>query len=245
MTSEEYKNIGLLGRLLFWEKKIYNKALWISHTNEDRLKLFVNDTGISNDNRLHTLPNFPSKHWGITSTKGSITTPIKIVYVGAIGLESLYVKEFAEWVERQNGKVIWDIYTQQNDYELKEFLQKSNSKHVIVKGFLSYHQLPEVLSQYSVGVILYKGFSPNFIYNAPNKLFEYLACGLDVWFPRQLKGAYPFIKTNSYPKVINIDFENLEAMDIEVLIDRKTIPYIPSSYYYEIQYQTLRNELIQ
>jgi hypothetical protein len=33
---------------------------------------------------------------------------------------------------------------------------------------------------------LYKGHIPNYIYNVPNKVYEYLACGLQVWYSKDL-----------------------------------------------------------
>lgn len=48
---------------------------------------------------------------------------------------------------------------------------------------INYSDLPGVIRAYDVGVILYNGHIANYVFNAPNKLFEYLACGLDVWSP--------------------------------------------------------------
>jgi hypothetical protein len=244
ITPEEYNKVGLWKRLLILEKKIYNKAEWISHTNEDRLQLFVQDTGIVKDGKLHALPNFPSMEWNTRSDRPSFSSPVKIVYVGAIGFDALYIKEFASWVEAQAGKVTWEIYSQQDDSSLKSFLKEINSQFITVKGFIPYHQMPEVLGKYDVGVILYKGLSPNFIYNAPNKLFEYLACGLDVWFSQEIKGAYPYIRTESYPKVISVPFNSLE-LNLEKLIDREHLSYTPTTYYCEEQYKRIKNLLLQ
>jgi hypothetical protein len=244
VTPDEYNNIGLLKRIHVLEKKIFSKAQWISHTNEDRLNLFVRDTGIVKDDRLHALPNFPSKEWNTPSIKRTVSSPVKIIYVGAIGFDALYVKEFANWVEGQNGKVIWDIYSQQDQSELNAFLNKIDSKFITVKGYISYHHMPDVLNKYDVGVILYKGLSPNFVYNAPNKLFEYLACGLDVWFPQELKGAYPFIKTDSYPKVLSVSFKDTN-WELEKLISREHLSYRPTQYFCEEQYKTIKNLLLQ
>jgi hypothetical protein len=244
MTREEYSNVGLLKRLHVLEKKIYNQARWISHTNDDRLQLFVRDAGIINDNRLHSLPNFPSRRWNVTTAQRSFLLPIRIIYIGAIGFEDLYIKEFAWWVESQNGKVTWDIYTQQDDGELKAFLNQIKSKFISAKGFISYQNMPDVLNRYDVGVILYKGRALNFVYNAPNKLFEYLACDLDVWFPEELKGALPYINKDSYPKVLSLSFKNPD-WDLEKLADRKHVPYRPTQYFCEEQYRSIKGLLLQ
>jgi hypothetical protein len=244
VTPQEYNNIGLLKRIYKLEKKIYNKATWISHTNDDRLQLFLRDTGIVMDGKLHTMPNFPSRSWGKPAVRKSFGSPVKIVNVGVIGFDALYMEEFALWVEEQKGKVVWDIYSQQDNSELKAFLDKINSKFITAKGFISYHQMPEMLNKYDVGVILYKGLNANTVHCAPNKLFEYLACGLDVWFSQELKGAYPFIKTDTYPKVMSVSFKEMQ-LNLETLIYREHIPYRPTEYFCEEQYKTIRNLLLQ
>jgi hypothetical protein len=244
MTPEEYKKIGLLGRLLFFERKIYSKAYWISHTNRIRLNSFIKDEGITNYNSLHVMPNYPSRQWGRLLDKKALAIPLKIVHVGAIGFDGFYIKEFAGWVERQNGKVYWDIYTQHDDSELKDHLRSINSKFINVKGFVPYHDVPKVLSEYDVGVILYKGTAPNIVYGEPNKLFEYLACGLDVWVSDEMKGVFPFVKTDSYPKVISMSVKDAD-FKVEELIDRKQIPFVPTKYYYEEQYKRIEESLFQ
>lgn len=244
MTPEEYKKIGLLGRLLFFERKIYSKAYWISHTNRIRLDSFIKDEGITNYNSLHVMPNYPSRQWGRLLDKKALAIPLKIVHVGAIGLDGFYFKEFANWVEQQNGKVHWDIYTQHDDTELKDYLKSIYSKYIHVQGFIPYHDIPMVLGQYDVGVILYKGTSPNIVYAEPNKLFEYLACGLDVWVSQDIKGVLPYVKTDSYPKVISMSIKDAN-FKVEKLIDREQIPFVPTKYYYEEQYKTIRSLLLQ
>ena len=72
-----------------------------------------------------------------------------------------------------------------------------------------------------VGVVLYNGHIPNYIYNAPNKLFEYLACGLDVWFPDVMAGSMDYVNKNGFPKVLSIDFNNLNKFDLAAAIERQ------------------------
>jgi hypothetical protein len=79
-----------------------------------------------------------------------------------------------------------------------------------------------------VGLILYKATSLNFRFNAPNKLFEYLAAGLDVWFPMEMLGCYPYLRNDYYPKVMKVDFTRLstfnyhQALDKTEMIERRT-----------------------
>jgi hypothetical protein len=61
-----------------------------------------------------------------------------------------------------------------------------DSKYINLFESINYFKLPEVLIKYDVGLTIYKGFIPNYIYNVPNKVFEYLACGLKVWYSKDL-----------------------------------------------------------
>ena len=60
---------------------------------------------------------------------------------------------------------------------------KNKNQYVQFKGHINYDNLPTTLNKYQVGVILYKGHIPNYVYNAPNKLFEYLAAFLMFGIP--------------------------------------------------------------
>ena len=66
--------------------------------------------------------------------------------------------------------------------------EQNKSHNINFRGAISQSDFPLIISQYQIGLVLYKGHIPNYIYNAPNKLFEYLACGLDVWYPICMKG---------------------------------------------------------
>mgnify|MGYP000181934237 CR=1 FL=1 len=244
VAPTEYDAIAMLKKIHRVEKRMYNQATWISHTNEQRLKLFMRDVGIDRTDELQVLPNFPPGEWRKDVVKEKMSNPIKIIYVGSIGLESLYIKEFAQWVEQQQGKVTWDVYSQQDTTELKVFLSGIDSRYIQVLGFVPYYDMPELLRKYDLGVILYKGLSENTVYSAPNKLFEYLTCGLDVWIPKEHLGALSYVQTNSYPKVVAISFSDLGGLDLCRLVSREQLPYVPSSYYYEEEYYRLKDLLL-
>ena len=60
----------------------------------------------------------------------------------------------------------------------------------------------------NIGVILYKCKTLNQRFAAPNKLFEYLACGLDVWFPAEMEGCFEYA-SDAIPRVLKVDFNNI------------------------------------
>lgn len=246
MTPEEYSSGMKL--LNFYHKKenyIYNKSKWISLTNDQRVKLFLIDNPGINNSIINSLPNFPPKAWlKNTSFKKEINFPIKIVFVGSLSNETMFYKEFAEWVLKQNGNVIWDIYSQQISTQVLTHIKNLGNGLINFKGYVNYYELNEVLYNYDIGVILYRGLVPNFKYNATNKLFEYLACGLDVWVPDELVGAHNYLTKNTYPKVVKIDFKTLSELNLAEIISRKGLEYKPSQYFAEDVYKPFINLLL-
>ena len=53
----------------------------------------------------------------------------------------------------------------------------------------------------------------NYIYNEPNKFFEYYSSGLDVWFPKEMLAMKPNIEYDYRPSVIEVDYENFKSLD--------------------------------
>ncbi|HEX5170355.1 MAG TPA: hypothetical protein VFW11_14355 [Cyclobacteriaceae bacterium] len=236
-STDEYQNGRRLPRLFhLLEKKLYAGARWVSHTNEVRMKKFKEDISpliISND---HLLPNYPPSTWR-TNPPVVNTLPIKIIYAGALSLSTMYTREFAEWVLDQDGKAVWDIYSFNYSPDARDYLTGLNSPWIRFNQGVNYDRLPTVLRAYHAGVILYKGHTPNYVYNAPNKLFEYLVCGLDVWFPKEMRGCYPYITEGHYPKVVCIDFRELHQLDLQSLISKENHEFQDRGFYCEPVYE--------
>ncbi|MGQ1787101.1 hypothetical protein [Saccharicrinis sp. GN24d3] len=248
------------------EKKwLYPRATWNSQTNEDRLQFFHQDHPGLKKEQLRILPNYPPSKWKVESLKFKVDfnadlscivpqslnaynlnpkpnplNPIKLVYVGSLSFQSTYLKELCEWVLLQNGKIQFDIYAYNLYDDVKEYLSGINSSWVnYYEEGIEYNDQPKVLAQYDVGLILYKAHNQNYTYNAPNKLFEYMACDLDVWYPDVLQGPKPYITATSYPKVVPVDFEDLENFDYTKAIDKEGLEYKPSEYFCEEVYKEL------
>jgi hypothetical protein len=236
-SPKEYREGMVLARWFHrLEKKVYPRAAGISHTNAERIALFKNDLEGVILPPLYVLPNYPPASWRVAGrerkfTTGSAKIEIKIIYVGAISLDTMYTKELAQWVVQQNGKVIWDIYSDNFSPEARTFLESFDKNLIRFRKGVDYDTLPGILPAYDIGVILYNGHIPNYIYNAPNKLFEYMACGLDIWFPDVMLGCYPFITAGTYPKTIAVDFSHLSDLDFPVALDHTGLRYNPSAYY--------------
>ena len=247
MTPAEYEQKGM--RVVNYshkrEKYLYRIADWISHTNEKRIELVLQDHTELNKAVFRVMPNYPPLNWLATGSASNISDSLlRLVYVGSFGsLEHLYIRELLTWVNAMKGQIMLDIYSYNVSPEVKNFLQTLNAENVQVKGSLNYEDLPSVLTHYHVGLIFYKATSLNVEHCAPNKLFEYLTCGLDVWFSKEMSGCYPYIREDSYPKVIKVDFKNLSEFDYKKAIDRSGLSEKKSNFFAENAYAPLINKL--
>jgi hypothetical protein len=174
------------------ERWLYPRAAWVSHTNTRRMNLFLGDIKPINVKRAEAVPNFPSRSWHQKNIAPP-GLPLRFVYVGALSMETMYTKEMAEWILGQEGKATWDIYSYNITTEAREYLSNLDSPWIRLWDGKDYTGLPKTLCNYHIGVILYKGHIPNYVFNAPNKLFEYLNSGLKVWLPGQMTGAMEYV----------------------------------------------------
>ena len=244
MSPADYKASTLVNNFHQLERSGYPKAAWISQTNAQRMRFFLEDTGLPADNRMHVVPNYPLRNWGLSGARDTISPPVRIVYAGSFGsTETLYIKETLGWIKSLQGKATLDIYSFNMPAAIAAFIEGLNCEHIRVLPEVGYYALPSVLNQYDVGLILYKGLSRNFEFNAPNKLFEYLASGLDVWYPATLKGIREYDTANTWPTVRSLNFEALDTYDILELVDRKKLVRNVPAYVYEDAAKALIQQL--
>ncbi|MBS1557208.1 MAG: hypothetical protein JST69_00660 [Bacteroidetes bacterium] len=226
------------------ERWLYSRSIWVSHTNRQRMDFFVNDIKPISIPNPQILPNYPPQSWFIMP-KEKVALPMKIIYVGALSLDTMFTREFAQWVLSWQGKVIWDIYSSNYAANARQYLEGLGSEFIHFYEGVNYDQLPSLLRKYDVGVILYNGHIPNYVYNAPNKLFEYLACGLDIWFPDVLKSSLPLVTTQTYPQVVALDFKTIPKVDPENLFAREGLTLQAYPYFCEEVLQPLIHKLTE
>lgn len=208
------QNMVLIKRYHQLEKQyLFKKAMWISHTNLDRVGLFLKDHKNVSAHQMQVLPNYPPLKWQkhykkVLRHEDSIT---KLVYVGSLSLTSTYLKEFCNWVIDQKGAYTFNIYAFNLHDDTIEFLNNLNTELITFheKG-LDYDAIPQTLSNYDIGIVFYKNYSDNVTYCAPNKLFEYMACGLTVWYAKGLEGIKPYQSEQVKP----VDFEALDSANL-------------------------------
>ena len=243
-SKNEYKNQSFLektGRAQ--ELDLFKKAVWISHTNKDRLELFKRDIGFEiKTSVLRTMPNYPPKSWSALnkSNIGNSNSKIKLLHIGSLSFAGLYLKELLDHFGNDE-RFEMHFYSHIKNAEVIESLKKYSN--VLFHGSIAYNDIPTLRGSYDIGLVLYKGESLNFTYNAPNKIFEYLALDLDVWCSDKLLTAAKYQNQLSYPKVIMVDFENLDSFDDLVAIDRKNLNYQRMDYFCENVYADFVAEL--
>jgi hypothetical protein len=209
----EIENASIYFKFIhFFEKKIFLTCDFISHTNSDRLELFLLNNSRIEKSKTFVAPNLPPSNWyefAKSNKEINFSGVIKIVHVGAIGLNSTYIKEMINWVVLQNGKYCIDFYTSNISEDAKKIFEKLQSKYVKLLDPINYYDLPKVLIKYDIGVTLYNGNIPNYVYNVPNKLFEYLSCGLNVWYSCDLISTRKFVELNNIKGCQEIDFTSI------------------------------------
>lgn len=198
---------------------LYRRAEWISHTNSDRVDLFLQDVpGVARE-KMRVMPNYPPADW--LRTRGAawpaVGEPLRLFYAGAASFRDTWIREVCEWVLTQPAsEVTLDLMINNSDRETRDWLESIRCDQVGVNTIgIDYAQLPELLRKYHVGLILYRGTTRNYIYNAPNKLFETLVCGLDVWYPPCMLGVKPYDRADVEPRVLETDFEHLDRLDLQ------------------------------
>ena len=221
---------------------LYKKATWISQTNTDRIQMFASDHPKLPSGILKVVPNYPPKSWlrGINQKKREKHTVIKTVYVGSLSLKDTFIKEYCDWVLKQKGKVYFHIYAYNLHDDTILYLKSLNSDYIVfyTKG-VEYNKMPLLLADYDIGLILYKANTKNYKYNAPNKLFEYLACKLLVLYPDVMSGMALYQSEN----VIRLNFEQLPGFnEIKKNVTNKTDVEI--SYNTEKALQPLIDQLL-
>lgn len=166
------------------------------------------------------------------------------MYVGSLSFQNSYLKEFCNWVINQNGLIQFDIYTYNLFADVKEYLNNLASPNInYYEEGVEYKKIPMVISFYDIGIIFYKPYSANVINCVSNKFYEYLSCGLDVWFSEVMVSTHQHVTNGTYPIVIPVDFENLSQFNWQVAIDKKDKAHKPSDYYCEQVYLKLIKEI--
>lgn len=247
MTKDEYDRPGM--KISKYNHKretsfLYKHISWISQTNIKRIELFLKDYPFVASSVCHVLPNYPPRLWHEKIKKHSNDNVIRCVYIGSLSLTNTFIEEFCTWVSQQNGHVLFDIFSFNFHSDVKAFITSLHSPYISfnTRG-VAYSQIPEVLKKYDVGVLLYKAYSPNVEYCEPNKFYEYLICGLDVWYPKEMTLLREMDKTSFSPRITMLDFNAMEKYS--PLIDRMVVDNTNYHYFAESIYLFFGMEVLK
>ena len=236
------KGMSLVKLYHTYEKKyLYPNAAWISHTNAQRVAFFLADHPKLSSEVLKIMPNYPPKIWSsqVNGKSKASKDIIRTVYVGSLSLKDTFIREYCDWVLKQNGKVCFHVYAYNLDDDTIEYLSSLNTDYIVfyTKG-VEYNKMPALLADYDIGLILYKAHTKNYKHNAPNKLFEYLACKLLVLYPDVMSGMALYQSDN----VIRLNFEQIPSFnEIKKYFSNKTD--LKSSYNAKTALQPLIDHL--
>ncbi|MFO1000118.1 MAG: hypothetical protein U0936_07265 [Planctomycetaceae bacterium] len=249
-AAEDYRKRGnRLTRLNHYFERQYllPRADWVSQTNLDRLRFFQSDNPEVDARKCHVMPNLPPRNWMLSGScrQESSTLTFRLVYVGSVSVHDTFIGPLVNWLlANTSSRVSLDIFAYNCDPATREFLHKSHGEIVrFHERGVDYEQLPDLLCQFDVGVILYRCHTVNYKYNASNKLFEYLMCGLDVWYPPAMLGVKPYARDDLWPRVVEVDFENLDRLDLGKLRSRDGLPNKPWTESCESQLAILEAEM--
>jgi hypothetical protein len=218
------------------DRHLLPAATWISQTNAERLRRFRLDRGLPESDRLRVLPNHPPRSWSRTVNRAwrNPAPPWRLVYIGSLSLRDTYLAEVLHWVAGRPDEYSLDLYALHPPQDVIRFIEALGAPNI---GFhpegVAYDDLPKTLAEYHIGLILYKGNTLNFVYNQPNKLFEYLACGLDVWYPPVMLAIKPLQRDACRPRILSVDFAALESFSPPSAKDRGGLAEALDEYFAE------------
>ncbi|MFC1795956.1 hypothetical protein ACFL1V_02530 [Pseudomonadota bacterium] len=175
---------------------LFQRAVWISQTNMDRLRLAKRDNPDISSSVWNILPNYPPQTWAERTParfQQAMRSPLRLIYVGSASFEDTYIEEIVRWAAAFPEQVELHVCGYNVAPDVWDWLAKEQFANVSydARGYV-YEDLPSVLETFDIGLVLYKGNTTNFIYNVPNKVFEYLQCGLDVWYPVEMAAIRNF-----------------------------------------------------
>lgn len=201
---------------------LLQRAGWVSQTNRERLGMMRKDYASVTAAKANIWPNYPPCDWGkgserqvVDETEERSEVTLRLLCVGSLSFEDTFIREVVEWVKRSAPKVSLHICGHNVKVEVWRWIESLGVNHITMnQSGCAYDRLPAVLSQFDVGLVLYKGNTQNFVYNVPNKVMEFLYCGLEVWFPPEMKGMRLFREENDGLALREVDFKRMDNFEI-------------------------------
>lgn len=193
---------------------LLERAAWVSQTNATRLALFEKSHPKLRPGVGRVLPNYPPREWATRLREERRGDPnvTRLVYVGAASFEDTFIREAALWVRASPDSLSLHVTGDNVSADVWAWLDSLSAANITTgRRGVDYDHLPDLLSEYDAGLVLYKGNTLNFVHNVPNKAIEYLACGLQTWYPVEMDGLRTFHEQHDALRMRQLDFRNLPA----------------------------------
>ncbi len=249
-AKQDCKRPGMrLPAIGYWLERrcLFGKAEWVSQTNPDRLSLLSSQCPAVAASVWQVLPNYPPQTWLQHVGAEQAVHPAsrqRLIYVGSASFEDTYIREIVLWAAANKEWVNLHICGYNVAQDVWTWLADKQFPNVsCAPDGCAYADLPGLLSEFDVGLVLYKGNTSNFVFNIPNKVFEYLVCGLEVWFPREMKSTVNLLD-QTRGRLRQLDFHTImEKRPSELRTLHKCSPDL-SQYTAERAFAPLVNRLL-
>jgi hypothetical protein len=217
-SEDDYRAPGM--RLLRMTRRLdrdtlLGRAVWVSETNPKRLEMLERAHPEIRSGAGRVLPNYPPEEWiarGSTTVAHRDGQPTRFIYVGSASFEDAFIREAVEWAAAHPEAVSLHVTGDNVASNVWDWIESLAAANVTVeRRGVQYDRLPELLAQFDVGLVLYKGNTLNFVHNVPNKAMEYLACGLEVWYPSEMQGMRDFRALHPELRLVERDFRRLPS----------------------------------
>ena len=245
-SPENYNDMWLVKQMHKMETRMYPSFSWISHTNEVRLEKFKEDHFLNKMDKsvFHLMPNYPPRKWSLFQTEFGSGSKTRLVFAGSLGYDNMYLKEIVDWVILNKEFVSVDFYSYNVDDKARNYFDSLETDCIQFYGGCDYNDLPGILQNYDVGLVLYKPYNFNHINGISNKVYEYLACGLDVWFPTDNTYMLSILRKKEWPKILALDFSHLNDFDLIKAVNRQRLNEAENLNFAENVYSEIYNECL-
>lgn len=216
----------------FEKTDLFRRAEWVSQTHETRLQMLMRDCMAVTVAKGRLWPNHPPREWGRraqAARKGqqssAMDLPLRLVCVGSLSFEDTFIREVAEWVVGRPGQVSLHVCGHNVRPDVWQWLAGLAAPNIACQpAGCAYAELPELLVQFDVALVLYKGNTLNFVHNVPNKVVEALVCGLAVWYPPELAGMRFYQQRSPDLPLYEVDFRCLADGMPGTMFQRRLLP---------------------
>jgi hypothetical protein len=209
---------------------LFNRAEWISQTNEYRLHLLKQWNSNVADDKGRVLPNYPPEEWIQRARRlkpKSEERRTRFLYLGSASLEDTFLGEVSEWIAARPENATLHVTGNNIAPGVWDKLRSLNASNITLdEAGWPYELIPERLSAFDVGLVLYRGITQNFVYNVPNKAIEYLAGGLEVWYPPEMRAMVGFRSEHPHLRIREMNFLDLPD-EIPRIASADTTPAFP------------------